>query len=107
MPRDTCDPAPNEFNKTVLSKDDGRVTFTCRWRWDGVSVQPNCQGPIEDVRVQNTGPNTWELSLPNSTTQKTRLLVPGEDRTFTGQQLAGIGLLKVSDIEGVVMTQVA
>ena len=104
MTHGSCDPSPNPFQTTVLSKDNGRVTFTCRWAWDGVSTPPNCQGPIEDVRVQNTGPNVWILSLPNGQTQKTRELLPGTDRTFSGQQLAGVGLLVASDIEGVNMT---
>jgi hypothetical protein len=104
MTKGSCDPSPELHNKTVLSKDNGRVTFTVRWSWDGVSVYPDCQGPIFDVRVQNTGPDVWTLSLPEGDTQKTRDLLPGVDQTFTGQQLAGIGLLTVDDVANVTLT---
>lgn len=106
MPHGTCDPSPNAFHTTVLAKDNARVIFTVRWSWDGVSIYPDCAGPIQDVRLQNKGPNLWRLSLPNSQFLKTRDVPPGTDRTFSGAQLAGIGLITVADIEGVQMTLV-
>lgn len=105
MSRGTCDPSPAAHNKTVLSRANGTVTFTAQWDWDGVSVYPDCMGPIFDVRVQNTGIDTWILSIPNSqVTNKTRELAPGVDQTFTGKQLESIGLLTVDDIAEVQLT---
>lgn len=105
MPRGTCDPSPEPHHKTVLARGDGTVIFTALWDWDGVSVYPDCTGPMFSMRIQNTGLDTWVLSLPNSeVTQKTRDLAPGVDQTFTGRQLAAVGLITVADIDSVELT---
>lgn len=100
----TCDPGPGNYNETVLSKDNGRATITIRSTWDGVSVWPDCDGPIVDVTFRNTSPHAWLLSFPAGRAAKTRTLASGANRVWTGAQLTTIGLLTASDVVGLMMT---
>lgn len=95
----SCDPSPEPYNVIALSKASGQVTVTVKSTWDGVSVWPNCAGPIVDVRLQNTGADTWILNLPNGKKLKNRPILPGTDTTATGAQLVALGVETLADIE--------
>lgn len=99
----TC---PDEL-VTVLSKDEGRATITIRATWDGISVWPDCDGPIVDVTFRNTSPHAWLLSFPVGRASKTRVLASAANRMFTGSQLTTIGLINVSDIAELTMTSLS
>jgi hypothetical protein len=102
----SCDPGVGNYNVTQLSKDNGRAMITIRSTWDGVSVWPNCDGPIVDVTFRNTSPHAWLLSFPVGRAAKTRSLMSGANRVFTGAQLAPIGLVAATDIADLHMVDV-
>lgn len=83
--------------QTVLSKDDGRVTVTINATWDGTSAWPVCDGPIVDVTLRNQSQSEYVATFPSGRAAKTRVLLPGVRRVFTGAQLTTVGLLTVSD----------
>lgn len=68
MPTGTCDPASRgqTFNTTIMARGNGKVEIVIRWGWDGVSVLPECEGPL----VNGTGPveNRWAVQVTNSDT---------------------------------------
>jgi hypothetical protein len=96
----TCDPAPNPHHTVELVKGDGQVSITIRVGWDGVSVWPNCVGPIIDLRLRNVGTDTWILNMPNGRKLKNRSITPGTDVTLTGAQLENLGVTTIADLEG-------
>lgn len=93
--------------QTVLSKDNGRATITVNATWDGVSVWPDCDGPIVDVSFRNTSPHAWLLSLPFGRATKTRVVASSSNRVFTGTQLATLGLVALTDLTGLTMTDMS
>lgn len=107
MPQGTCDPGLSLFNETVLSKDNGRVTITIRWSWDGVSVWPDCTGPIVAVAMRSTSPRAWLAGFPAGRAAKTRVVTAGMSRVFTGAQLTTIGLVSIADVAEFVMTDLS
>lgn len=101
----TCDPAPDAFNVQTLSKGNGTVTIDIRYGWDGVSVWPDCVGPILRVRVTNTGDQTWYAHLVGKRGQpRTIAIEPGAARNYTGGQLANVGLETLDDISDLTLT---
>lgn len=100
MPKGSCDPGPGQTNALDLAMGDGTVLVSIRYGWDGVSTVPNCDGPIESIRLRNTGSTTWIVVLPSGRQAKNRPIAPGVDQTFSGAQLAAIGLETRSDVEG-------
>jgi hypothetical protein len=117
MPIGTCDPATrgDAFNSVTLEKPlpngSGSVLADVHYGWDGISVRPDCDGPVLFLRTRNTGTQTAWAPLPNK--KKPPLWVqidPGTDVTITAQgQLNNLGLTKYSDVAGVglVFTQPA
>lgn len=103
----SCDPGPGSFNRTVLSKDDGRATITMRSTWDGVSEPPDCDGPIADVTFRNTSPRAWLIEFPVGRAAKTRVMASGISRVFSGSQLVSIGLVNAVDLAGLRMTDMS
>ena len=111
MPIGTCDPATrgDTFNATQLEKPlpnlSGSVLVDIRWGWDGVSVRPNCDGPVQSLRVRNNGTQTAWASLPNK--KKAPLWVqidPGTDVTTSSPgQLSNLGLSNYADVVGVTL----
>jgi hypothetical protein len=110
MPIGTCDPATRgqAHNKTALAQEipaeigGGAVLYEIVWDWDGVSVIPNCNGPIVSIHVRNTNPTAtvWVL-LPSK--KKGSLWVqidPSTDSTVTQQgQLNTLGLTTRADVD--------
>lgn len=99
-----CDPGPIGYNFQAQYEDNGQVGIETRYGWDGTSVYPECIGPIQQVRVFNTGQQTWRVNVPLSRRSKTLDIVPGTDRTFTGAQLVQVGLETNTDISELTLT---
>lgn len=94
-----CNPAPEQFNEQTLALDNGRVRITTLYGWDGVSVYPDCLGPIESVRIQNGSARDWYVMVPLSRRGNiTFRAVPGADKTYAGTQLALLGLQTNTDL---------
>lgn len=89
----------------------GSVMVDIQYGWDGVSVMPNCDGPITSLRTRNTSTDTAWALLPNK--KKVPLWVqidPGTDSTITAAgTLKNLGLTNCSDVldASVVYTQPA
>jgi hypothetical protein len=98
---DTCDPGPGLFHVLIISKGNGDVTLAVRWSWDGISVWPNCAGPMENVRITNRGTGTWTVRLPSGRLAKRRTITPGFAQYFDGARLAQVGLETIADLSGV------
>lgn len=101
----SCDPAPDPYNVQTLTKGNGTVTIDIRYGWDGVSVWPECAGPILRIRVTNTGNQTWYAHLQGRRGQPVTIAIePGAARNYSGSQLAQVGLVTVADISDLTLT---
>jgi hypothetical protein len=117
MPIGTCDPASrgDAFNVLQLAVGNGDVMVTIRYGWDGVSVRPDCDGPL----VNGTGPasNKWAVSYANlgpttyymhiegrNGTPRTLTLNPGQSGTLTATQCANNGYGTAADFDGLTLT---
>jgi hypothetical protein len=117
MPAGTCDPASrgDAFNMQQMAVANGMVDITVRYGWDGVSVRPDCDGPL----VDGTGPvgNRWALKVTNNDTvswyvhtvgrrgQPRHLeLLPGVTRTYTAAQGTAAGYASITDLESLNIT---
>lgn len=88
-----CDPAPALYNVQKLAKGDGTVIVEVHYGWDGVSVYPDCAGPVLEIHYTNTGTDTWRAILPRKTRGLTFVdIPPGTDTTVTGNALRQAGL---------------
>jgi hypothetical protein len=115
MPSGTCDPATRGEASNQITLEEplpdgsGVVVIDVHYGWDGSSVMPNCDGPIQSIRTRNTGTQTTWCVLPDK--KKPPLWVkidPGTDVTITAKgTLNNLGLTKFSDIPalGFVYTQ--
>lgn len=105
MPEGTCDPASrgDTWNVTETAVDNGAVLITIRWGWDGVSVRPDCDGPIQDIRVVNTSTTTYYANLPAKRRGDRNIAIPpGTDQTISNKgTLRSLGLENHSDVVGV------
>jgi hypothetical protein len=85
----------------------GTIHIRVQWSWDGVSVYPDCNGPIQDVFVENTGTNTWRCLLPAKKRGNPWVdIPPGSANTLTGNQLNQAGLTTRTDVLGLELVQV-
>lgn len=102
MPKGSCNPAPAQFNVVETVKGSGDVIVTVRWSWDGVSVFPNCAGPVFDAHVRNVGAVTWYAHFARRQGGfRTVAIAPADDRTVTQAQLNAVGLVTVADVQAV------
>lgn len=111
MPIGTCDPATrgDAFNTMELAGGvNASVVVTVRFGWDGVSVRPDCDGPVRDLRVRNTGTDTHWALLPAKRNGDKWVAIPaGTDTTVSSPgQLSNLGLSNYSDVAGVQITDV-
>ena len=111
MPTGTCDPASRgePYNTVTLEmpapNGTGSVLIDIRYGWDGVSVRPNCNGPVSRLRTRNTSTQpAWAL-LPLKKRGDTWVqIAPGTDVTVTAAgQLSNLGLSTYADVQGVDM----
>jgi hypothetical protein len=108
MGRGDCLPRPGEqFLTDEMYRGNGAVHILVRWSWDNVSVYPACDGPIQDVFVENTGVETWRCLLPNKKRGNPWVDIPaGFSDTITGNRLNQAGLTTRSDVLGIELVQV-
>lgn len=102
MPKGICDPSPEPYNTLSLAVADGRVVAEIRWEWDGVSVYPDCDGPVIYVRIRNLSADTFEVLLPNARRPSGRIVTigPGYDQTMTAPgALKNAGLETIRDVD--------
>lgn len=89
-----------------LPDGSGYVRTDIRFTHDGVSVRPDCDGPITRLRVANTGTSSAWALLPHK--RKAPLWIqidPGTDVVTTSPgALANIGVETFSDAAGVAFT---
>lgn len=101
----SCDPAPDPYNVITMTKGNGTVTIDVRWTWDGVSVFPNCAGPILRIRVTNTGDQTWYAHVERRRGgTRTIAIEPGAAQNYTGTQLANAGIETLADLDELTLT---
>jgi hypothetical protein len=106
--RGSCDHTlePLGYNVITLTKGNGTVTVDVRWTWDGVSVWPECDGPVVQVHYTNTGTETWYAHLPRKTRGVTDVAItPGEDQVVSGNALRQAGLDTLGTILGLTLNQ--
>jgi hypothetical protein len=89
---------------------NGAVVVDAKYGWDGVSVFPDCDGPLLGAHVTNVTPDqTWYAVFPRPRRPKAPPIVititPGFDTTYTAQQLAAVGLATITDLAAFDITQ--
>lgn len=100
-----CDPAPDPYNIQSQTKGNGEVAIEIRYGWDGVSVWPECAGPVLRVRVTNTGTQTWYAHLQGRKARPVTVAIePGAARNYSGTQLAQVGLVTLDDLSDLTLT---
>jgi len=93
----------------------GEVLITVRYGWDGVSVKPECDGPLVNgtgvvanrwaVRAVNTGQVTYYAHTTARNGQpKTWILSPGQTATATAVQASSNGFSTRGDFDNLVLT---
>lgn len=102
-----CDPAPAAFNSQTMALANGEITVDIRYGWDGVSVFPDCQGPIIRIRVQNLSQvTTWYAHVEGKRGQpQTIAIPPGDTSIYSGQALANHGITTLDDIANLTIDQ--
>jgi hypothetical protein len=101
-----CDPSPDPYNIQQQTKANGEVLIWVAYGWDGVSVYPDCHGPLVGARVQNTSlTTTWYAHLEGRKGQPvTVAILPNATKTYSAAQLSSVGLNTVDDISGLTLT---
>lgn len=100
----TCNPAPDPYNVREMAK--GPVFISVGYGWDGVSIWPECAGPLVGARVTNTGTTSWYARFPKARGGYRSIELPaGETKTYSAAQLASVGLVSLDDIEDLVLRQ--
>lgn len=108
MPAGTCDPATRgaTFNEFEVAWFEGAVVMKGRFGWDGVSVKPNCDGPLIRLQGINTTQQTyyaWFLS--KSGTPRSITMGPGFNQIVTQPTLGNQGFNSYSDCDGITVTE--
>jgi len=98
-----CSSTPDAWHNITLERIG--VLVDLRWVWDGVSVRPDCDGPVLDLHVRNNaGADRW-AQLPRARGGTRSVLIPaGTDRILTQSQCAAVGLVNYIDVLGVIVT---
>jgi len=100
MPPRQCDPSPDAHNVVELHIDNDQCEARFLWDWDGISVFPNCAGPLFRGRVRNNTVNVTYYAhfIGNRGTPRTIQLDPGLDEVRNAAWLAQRGLDSYSDL---------
>jgi hypothetical protein len=90
----SCDPSPQQYNVLDEAWENGAVVATVTWSWDGVSVFPDCDGPVVSVRIVNLTGETFYVHFPRKARGVTYVaLDPHSDQTVpAGNTLRQMGL---------------
>jgi hypothetical protein len=111
MPIGTCDPATrgqtNNMAEVDFTFDDQvLVKLIILFGWDGVSVKPNCDGPLTSIQGINLSATAtyygWFLS--KSGTARSITMPPGFNQTIINPQLRNQGFRNYSDTDGIDVT---
>lgn len=112
----TCDPASrgDSYNSQTLSMGNGQVTIDIRYGWDGVSVLPDCEGPLVNgsgsgnvwaIRVTNNDSVSWWVHTIGKRGQPRNIqFTPGSVTTYTKNQAASNGYDTISDFAELTLT---
>ena len=101
MTKGSCDPAPEPYNVMEMSEGGGDMLVRILWSWDGISVWPQCAGPIVSGRIWNTGTRTWYAHFIGRRGQpRTIAIPPGTDVTRDATWLAQRGIQTLADLDG-------
>ena len=104
----SCDPSTGQTYRFFsleqrLPDDSGSVLTEVHFTWDGVSIWPQCDGPVIFLRTRNTGTSPAWAMLPDK--KKPPLWVkldPGTDVTVTQKgTLNNLGLSNALDVVAV------
>lgn len=98
-----CPPSGRVSYEVPLNDESGYVLVDATYTHDGVSVRPNCDGPITTLRTRNTGMSpAWAL-LPNKRKGDPWYRIdPGDDLSVSAKgTLNNLGLSNVQDVIGV------
>jgi hypothetical protein len=117
MPAGTCDPATRgeAFNVQQMAVANGQVDVTVRYGWDGVSVRPDCDGPLVNgtgvqsnrwaIKVTNNDSVAWYVHTVGRKGQPQHLqLQPGVTTTHTANQGNNAGYTSIQDFENLSMS---
>lgn len=107
MPGGTCDPASRGREYDEFVQMQGPVTIYGEYGWDGVSVRPDCDGPVSLLRGTNESPDEmWYVHFQGtSNTWRTLELQPNSVREIIQPELTTLGLANASDLSGLYITQ--
>lgn len=109
MPAGTCDPATRgaAFNEFEVDWFGGAVLVRGRYGWDGVSVKPDCDGPLTQITGINTTPATTYFAWfkGKDGTARSITMAPGFNQTITNPQLRNQGFRNYSDVDGITVTE--
>lgn len=104
----SCDPATRGQATNATTLQSGLAFVDIIWSWDGVSVQPNCDGPLVSVHGVNADTVSHWLHFQGRKGQpKTIELTPGFNVTLTAAQMKQRGFDSFADTVGVQLTDSA
>jgi hypothetical protein len=108
MPIGTCDPASRGEQWNVMEMQvpigDGVVRIWCQYGWDGVSQRPDCDGPLNALRVSNTGTASAYARLPGKRRGDPWVEIPaGTDTSINAGQRFQLGLENRADLAEVTL----
>jgi len=108
MPGGTCDPASRGLDHDEFVQMKGPVTVYGEYGWDGVSVRPDCNGPVSLLRATNTSTeDTWYAHFQGrNLSWSTLTLLPETVREITDPvELEQLGMANSADLEGLNISQ--
>lgn len=104
----SCDPATRGQATNAKTLQSGLALVDIIWSWDGVSVQPNCDGPLITVHGVNGDTVSHWLHFKGRRGQpKSIELPPGTNVTRNQAWLAQRGFDSVMDTVDVQLTDSA
>lgn len=104
----TCDPATRGVAYNEMQQANGPIDMYVRYGWDGVTVLPDCDGPVLLLRGTNTSATeTWYVHFQGRKgTWRVVALAPGQVVTVTSSgTLKQMGLSTRLDLEGLLIDQ--
>lgn len=111
MPAGTCDPASVGLTEWSGAQQVGPCLIEYTYGWDGVSVRPDCIGPLTEVVVTNQSPigvwpaATWYVHLKGRRgSPKVLDIAPGTVDRIPRGQLVSRGIIDNTDLEGMRLT---
>lgn len=101
-----CNPAPDPYHVVQYSKGNGEVFVEVGYGWDGISVFPNCQGPLVGARVSNLSQTRTWYAVFTRPRGGVRVITfaPGTVQTYSAAQLSSVGLDTREDINAFALT---